>query len=83
MWGGQWGDHMSGGWWGMGLYMGVFWLLLVGICVAVILVVARGRNLRAGSESRGNPALRILEERYARGEISKQEFADKRRDLRG
>lgn len=83
MWGSHWGDHMMGGWWGMGLYMGVFWLLLIGICVAVILAMVRGRNFGAGHDSRGNSALRILEERYARGEISKQEFEDKRRDLQG
>ena len=28
MWGSQWAGHMTGGWWGMGLYMGGFWLLL-------------------------------------------------------
>lgn len=83
MWSSGWGGHMTGGWWGMGLYMGVFWLLLVGICVAVILAVVRGRNPGPGNDARGNSALRILEERYARGEISKQEFEDKRRDLRG
>lgn len=63
----------------MGLHMGVFWLLLLGICVAAALAVIRGRN--RGNDSRGNSALRILEERYARGEISKQEFEERRREL--
>jgi putative membrane protein len=82
MWGSQWAGHMTGGSWGMGLYMGGFWLLLIGICVAVIVAMVRGRNLGPTDDSRGNSALRILEERYARGEISKQEFEDKKRDLR-
>lgn len=64
----------------MGLYMGVFWLVLVGVCVAAILAVVRGCNPGRG-DSPGNSALRILEERYARGEISKQEFEEKKRDL--
>ena len=83
MWGSQWSDHMMGGWWGMGFYMSVFWLLVIGICVAVILAMVRGRNAGASDDSRSDSALRILEQRYARGEISKQEFEDKRRDLRG
>jgi putative membrane protein len=82
VWDSQWGGHMMGGWWGMGLYMGGFLPLLIGICVAVIVAMVRGRNLDPGDDFRGTPALRILEERYARGEISKQEYEDKKRDLR-
>ena len=44
MCGSHWGGHMIGGWWDMGLYMGVFWLLLIAIRVAVILGVVRGRT---------------------------------------
>ncbi len=54
---------MTGRWWGMGRYMGGVWLLLSGICVAVIVAMVRGRNLGPGDDCRGNSALRILEER--------------------
>jgi putative membrane protein len=34
-----------------------------------------------GKESRTNSALEILRQRYARGEINKEEFETKRKDL--
>ena len=74
---------MIGGWgWGMGFSMGLFWVLLIVIVGAVTLAVVRGRNLGQGDEFRDKSALRILEERYARGEINRQEFEEKKRDLR-
>jgi putative membrane protein len=34
-----------------------------------------------GKEARSDPALDILRQRYARGEINKEEFETKKRDL--
>jgi uncharacterized membrane protein len=39
--------------------------------------------MRAMDSSRSDPALTVLQERYARGEINKEEFDAKLRDLRG
>ena len=44
------------------------------------LIVTVVRRYRAGS-GEPTPALRILEERFARGEINKQEFEERRATL--
>jgi putative membrane protein len=74
--------------WGMGPYgwitMLLFWaLLMLGI---VYLWRALGLGSRQDQEdttkgSRGDKALEILRERYARGDISKEEFEQRKRDL--
>ena len=84
MWGGMgsYGYGWDGGWMGMGIgIMGMlmFWvLIIVGIVVLVRWVI--------GSQfSRSLPptktAIDIVKERYARGEIDKEEFEQKKRDL--
>lgn len=65
---------------GMGIGMLLFW----GLIIAAIVMLFRGFGTRPGG---GEPrlsektALDILRERYARGEIDKSEFDEKRRDL--
>lgn len=77
-----WGMHpMSWMWgaWGLGmmLMMLVFWgLVIVGIVLAIRWLSGHG------DRSRSDRALDILRERYARGEINKDEFEAKQRDLR-
>jgi putative membrane protein len=65
--------------WGVGMMvtMLVFWgLVIAGIVLAI-------RSLaRQGEGARSDRALDILRERYARGEINKEEFEARRRDLR-
>jgi putative membrane protein len=71
MWGmwGVWG-------FGMMLMMLVFWgLLIVGLVFGIRWLVSQGR------EPRPDTALDILRQRYARGEIDKEEFEAKKRDL--
>jgi putative membrane protein len=76
-----WGGHpMWGMWgvWGLGmmLVMLTFWaLIIVGLIALVRWLVMQGR------ESRTDTALEILRQRYARGEINKDEFDAKKRDL--
>ena len=45
------------------------------------MAVMRWHDRGPGDVVQGKFAPRILEERYARGEIGKQEFEEKRRDL--
>ena len=77
----DWGGHpMWGMWgvWGLGmmLVMLTFWVLvIVGLIALVRWLVSQGRY------SRTDTALEILRQRYARGEINKEEFDAKRRDL--
>ncbi len=76
-----WGMHPMWGLWGiwgigMMLFMFLFWgLVIVGIVVGIRWLVRQGRPEVADS------ALEILRQRYARGEINREEFEAKRRDL--
>lgn len=79
-----WGWGMGGGW-GFGIFgmifMLVFWVLIIaGIVLVVRWLVEQGRP---GSPSgpAGESALDVLKKRYARGEIGKEEFDQKKRDL--
>lgn len=67
------------GWGGMGLGMLVFW----GLLIAGIVMLARcfGGSGTCGKGEREKTALDILKERYARSEIEKEEFDQKKRDL--
>lgn len=77
---GWWGNGWGGDW-GGGLLFGLahllWWVALIG-AIALILRWLGPGGRRRGAENR---ALSILKERYARGEIDKQEFDAKRRDL--
>jgi len=75
----------SSGGWDMGfggIFMLLPWVVLVTAVVAVIrwLSPTTGTAYASGG---GDRALEILRERYARGEIGKEEFDAKRRDLGG
>jgi putative membrane protein len=77
----EWGWHPMWGMWGavgvgMMLFMLVFWVLVIVGLVLGIRWLATPRR-----ESRGDAALEILRQRYARGEINKEEFDAKKRDL--
>jgi putative membrane protein len=54
-----------------------FWILLIVAIVALL----RGSRPAAGAS--GGPAVRVLEERYARGEITREEFLERRNVLGG
>jgi putative membrane protein len=75
--------------WGFGgIFMILFWILVLLAVAALIrwLALPPGTGVRGRSdspESDAGGALEILEERYARGEIDREEFLQKRADLRG
>jgi putative membrane protein len=69
------GGSMFGG----GLGMLLVWL--VPIALVIWLVSSWGK--RPGQEPAAKTALDILKERYARGEIGKDEFEQKKRDIGG
>ena len=67
-------------WWGWGMMamMFLFWVLfIVGLIVGIRWLVGKGK------EQKQDSALEILRQRYARGEINKDEFEARRRDLAG
>lgn len=68
------------GWFG-GIFMIVFWILvLVGLVFCIKWLIQSTSGGRAGGDS-SNRALEILKERYARGEIDKVEFEEKKKVL--
>jgi len=71
-------DGMPGwGWFGFGLlHMILFWGLVV------LAIAALVKWLRTSSDT-PRDALQILEQRYARGEIERDEYLRKAADLRG
>jgi len=65
---------------GMGFgggFMGLFWILIIGLVIWLVVGMFR----RDGDSQQPKRPLDILKERYARGEIDKQEFDQRRRDL--
>jgi len=69
MWWGAWG-------FGMMFMMVLFWGLVI---VGVVLVIRW--LLGQGKETRTDSAVEILRQRYARGEIDKDEFEARKKDL--
>jgi putative membrane protein len=57
----------------------VFWALII---IAAVYLIKRSFGHSGGlPASRGHTPLDILKERYAKGEINKQEFEEKKKDL--
>ena len=84
-WGnGPWGMHYMWGAMGVGmwLFMALFWILIiVGVVALIRWLVVSSRHPHPGG---GGPesAEEIVKRRYARGEIEKEEFEAKLRDIR-
>ena len=89
MWGGYGQPGMmghDGGWyWWMGLH-GLIWLLFIALLVvglvALIRFLWRGSPAQPAARGTGrSAALDLLEARYARGEIEREEYLQKKQDL--
>ncbi len=67
----------------MGIVVGLiilFWLIVVGVVVFVVVYLLK-YNDQKKQEQKEKP-LEILKERYAKGEISKEEFEGKKQELK-
>jgi len=75
----MWWGGTDGWGWGMAIVHSVLWwvILVVGI---VLLVRLLRREPQAGAPP-AETALDVLKKRYARGEIGKDEFEQKKRDI--
>jgi putative membrane protein len=65
---------------GFGFGIPGFGMILVWV-VIIVAVVALVRLLTGGFQGRGTSARQLLDERFARGEIDRQEYEEKRRLL--
>lgn len=75
----HWGGYgWDGGWLGW-IMMVVWWVVIIWLAIAVI----RWLSARTGegSERHAPSALEVLKERYAKGEIDRKEFEEKRKAL--
>jgi len=64
--------------------LGMGWIWIIGLIVLVIVIWVIVRTLSQKSnrnQSDNKTPLDILKERYARGEISKQEFEEKKKGI--
>lgn len=76
-----WGMHPMWGAWGVwGISMMVVMLVFWGLVIAGLVIGIRWL-ITERKPPAGDRALAVLRERYARGEISKEEFETRRRDL--
>lgn len=72
-------DHLGGFGMGIGLlFMLLFWVLVI---AGIVYLVRLSGNGKRGADTGSNRALDILQERYARGEIGREEYEQKKRDL--
>lgn len=86
MWDGPFSGMMGfGGGWGWPL-MGIAPLLLLIVLIASVVWLVRSASGTGGTQAPStvrSPGLDVLEERFARDEISRDEFLQKKKDILG
>lgn len=75
-------DNMMGFGFGGGIFGGImmalFWIIIIMASLAFLRWLARDLT---GSANSSNKAMEILKEKYAKGEVTKEEFETKKKDL--
>ncbi len=73
---------MNGNDWGWGVFMMFFWLLFLVVVAVVVVRLMRGHDYHhMGHDHRTEP-IDIIKERYAKGEITKDQFEQLKKDLK-
>ncbi len=67
------------GFFGGGIFMLLFWILLIAGAVYLVKYIAESGK---GKKQKGDRAIEILKERYAKGEVTKEEFEKKKKELK-
>ena len=86
IWGGQgygygmMGPGMMGGY-GTMFIMPILWIAVIGLIVWAVAAATRRPGESDGSSGLVDSALEILKRRYARGEINKEEYESKKKDI--
>ena len=69
------------GWFGAGFGMILFWILVIAVIALLVRLISNSGGKRE-SRRRRTP-IETLEDRYAAGDISREEFMEKKKDLVG
>jgi putative membrane protein len=78
---GMMGPWMMGGFGWMAI-MPVLWLAFLGLIIWAVVAAVRGSIPSGGQDSsKTDSALEVLKRRYAQGEINKEEYEEKKKDL--
>lgn len=86
VWGGQYeswgmmGPWMMGGFGIMGV-MGILWIVVLGLIIWAVVAAVRRTGEPGSTNQSADSALEVLKKRYARGEIDKEEYEAKKKDL--
>ncbi|MDX2481460.1 MAG: SHOCT domain-containing protein [Desulfuromusa sp.] len=78
---GRWMMGAGMGWFGM-IFMLVFWgLIIAGVVLLIKWLVQNTGSNRSSVAATDSKAMDILKQRYARGEIARDEFESMKKDL--
>ena len=75
------GFGLGGGMLFGGILMLAFWVLIIGGAVWLVVTLARNSQGALATATFGQTPLAILQARYAKGEITKEQFDQMRREL--
>lgn len=64
--------------WGLGATLSILWWILI---IVAVIVFVRWLQKSEYGHTHSEKAVDILKERYAKGEIDKREFEEKKKDL--
>jgi len=78
---GSWGNGALGGWIGLIVTLAFWAIIIVGVVLLIRWLVIRGGQAALPLSTSRETALDILRKRYAGGEISKEEFEERKKDL--
>lgn len=73
------GYDMMGGW---GIFMMIILVILIVIIVYAVMKLVQGGSNNATSQNSRDEALEILNQRYAKGELSDEEYQQKKKILK-
>jgi putative membrane protein len=76
---GRWGGHMMNYGYG-GMFMWIIFLIVIGL---LIYFVVQAQKTKGQTPTQGESHLDILKKRYAKGEITKEEYERIKKDLEG
>ncbi len=72
----MWDGHIGGGWFNMmgGIFLGVIFLIVIAIAIGVAIYAIARRPVGSSNQSFAEDPIAILKARFAKGEISGDEY---------